>query len=73
MRRFDNHVEITSQSGVVNYDFAIIATHADTALKILVDATTEEAKALAEMPYSTNQTWLHTDSKVLPTLSGALS
>lgn len=71
VRRFDNHVEITSQSGVVNYDFAIIATHANTALKILVDATTEEAKALAAMPYSTNQTWLHTDSKVLPTLSGA--
>ena len=71
IRRFDNYVEVTSEKMVSNYDYVIIATHANTAAKILVDATLEEAKNLAAIGYSTNQTWLHTDSKLLPDLMPA--
>ena len=71
IRRFENNVEVTSQSGIANYDYVIIATHANTALKMLVDANSEEAQNLAAISYSSNQTWLHTDSKVLPDLMAA--
>lgn len=71
VRRFDNHVEVTSENEVSNYDFVIIATHANAALKILVDSTQEEQRNLAAIGYSSNQTWLHTDRKVLPDLIGA--
>lgn len=71
VRRINDQVEITTSTGIQHFDYAIIATHADKALQILVDASSEEARSLAAIPYSKNQTWLHTDSKVLPTKSNA--
>jgi predicted NAD/FAD-binding protein len=71
VRRINDQVEITTSTGIQHFDYAIIATHADKALEILVDASSEEARSLAAIPYSKNQTWLHTDSKVLPTKSNA--
>ena len=71
VRRFDDRVEIVTEKGEYRFDYAIVATHANTALKILADASQAEAENLAAIPYSKNQTWLHTDSSVLPKLSGA--
>ena len=62
VKRFDTHVEVNGEK----FDYAIIATHANSALDILKDATSEERVNLAAVPYSKNQTWLHTDSSVLP-------
>ena len=62
VRRFADHVEVNGEI----YDFAIIATHANSALEILQDATAEERCNLADVTYSKNQTWLHKDSSVLP-------
>lgn len=53
------------------YDYAIIATHADDALKILTDATTEERTDLSAIGYSKNKTQLHSDESVMPNASGA--
>ena len=47
------------------FDKAIIATHADEALKLLVDPSSEEQEALGSWRYSTNRTVLHTDGRVL--------
>ena len=66
IRRFADHIEIKTTLATYNFDYAILATHANTALEILSDATSEEAKNLAAITYSKNQTWLHTDSQVLP-------
>ncbi|MGI9198154.1 MAG: NAD(P)/FAD-dependent oxidoreductase [Candidatus Nanopelagicaceae bacterium] len=71
IRRFDDQVEIVTKKGEYRFDYVVVATHANTALKILVDASQSEAENLAAMPYSKNQTWLHTDSSVLPKLSSA--
>ena len=67
VKRFEDRVEVNGES----FDYAIIATHANNALEFLDDATPEERSNLAAMPYAKNQTWLHSDSSVLPTIKGA--
>jgi predicted NAD/FAD-binding protein len=44
----------------------VLATHADTALSLLTDATPAEQRALGAFRYSLNPTVLHTDASVLP-------
>jgi len=51
---------------VRGFDAAVIATHADQALALLADPTTEEAATLGAFGVSTNETILHTDASVLP-------
>lgn len=63
VKRFSNHVKVNGES----FDFAIIATHANAALEMLVDASAEEHAKLADFGYSSNQTVLHKDSSMLPT------
>jgi len=62
VKRFTDHVEVNGES----FDFAILATHANSALEILTDADTQESANLAAVSYSKNKTVLHTDSSVLP-------
>ena len=67
VRRHDDGVEVTTADGATaNFDAAVIATHADDALRILSDASEEERRDLAAFQYSTNTTWLHRDASVLP-------
>lgn len=63
VKRFSDHVEVNGES----FDFAIIATHANAALEMLVDASAEERAKLADFGYSSNQTILHKNSSMLPT------
>jgi uncharacterized protein len=53
------------------YDRIVIATHADTALAMLADASDDERRALAAFRYTTNRTVLHTDRAFLPTKQAA--
>ena len=54
------------------FDAVVIATHPDQALRILAgNATRQQREVLAAMPYSTNETWLHTDDSVLPSSENA--
>lgn len=48
------------------FDKVIIATHADEALKLLLNPTSTEKKLLAPWSYQVNHTVLHTDTSVLP-------
>lgn len=63
VKRFENHVEVNGEK----FDYVIIATHANSALEILEDATAEERTNLADFGYSSNKTTLHKDSSLLPT------
>ncbi|MFM2127627.1 MAG: FAD-dependent oxidoreductase [Actinobacteria bacterium] len=60
--RNHDYVEVNGEK----FDRVIIATHADSALEILKDATPEELTNLANITYSRNKTVLHRDSSVLP-------
>ncbi len=48
------------------FDEIVIACHSDEALALLNDASADEDKILAAMPYSENSVVLHTDKRLLP-------
>ena len=63
--RHDDGVEVITDR-TEEFDKVVVATHADTALDLLADATPEEKSLLNAFRYSVNPTWLHTDTSVLP-------
>jgi predicted NAD/FAD-binding protein len=67
VRRWPGGVTIRTGNGSLDrYDAVVMATHADTAARLLRDADDEERSALEGFEYSTNKVVLHTDSRVLP-------
>lgn len=48
------------------YDHVVLATHADQALGLLEEPTDAERELLSAWRYSANDTWLHTDERLLP-------
>jgi predicted NAD/FAD-binding protein len=78
--RFDTPVaRVARMSGITiiaggrqdRYDRVILATHANTALELLDDATADEHRVLGAFGYSTNRTVLHTDRAFLPRAAAA--
>lgn len=61
----------TADGRLHSFERVVLATHADQALDLLVDATPEEKTDLGAIAYSVNETWLHRDSSLLPTRPGA--
>ncbi len=54
-----------------DFDYVVIATHADQALKILHKPTDDEKELLGSWEYSKNRTFLHTDISFLPKMKRA--
>ena len=70
--RHEDWVEVRTADGDLHsYDRVVLATHADQALDLLADATPDEKADLGAIGYSVNETWLHRDSSLLPTRTGA--
>ncbi len=55
------------------FDHAVLATHSDTALRMLVDPSPAERELLAAIPYQPNDVVLHTDERQLPERRAAWS
>ena len=53
------------------FDRAVVAVHAPDALALLSAPTRDEVDVLGAFRYSRNETWLHTDTSVLPRAAGA--
>jgi predicted NAD/FAD-binding protein len=67
VRRRDGQVDVTDASGhTARYDHAILACHADQALRLLSDADDEEHAVLGQFKYQPNTALLHTDERVMP-------
>lgn len=67
VRRDDAGVEVTTADGMpARFDAVVIGTHADQALQLLADPTAAERESLSAFRYSSNDTWLHSDARVLP-------
>ncbi len=74
VRRHAFDVDVRDESGAVErYDAAVIATHADDALRLLAGPTEAEQSVLGAFGYSSNETVLHTDPSVLPSARRAVS
>jgi uncharacterized protein len=65
--RDDAGAVLTLASGTRHrVDAVVLATHADEALSLLTDPTPRERELLGAWRYSANDTWLHTDTSLLP-------
>jgi predicted NAD/FAD-binding protein len=69
IKRGDGKSEILFEDGrPERFDHVVIATHADQALKLLINPSEEEKKSLGCWKYTTSRTLLHTDESVMPPL-----
>jgi predicted NAD/FAD-binding protein len=67
VRREEDGVTITDARGEKRtFDKVILATHADTSLRLLENPTDEETRLLSCFPYAANKITLHSDSTVMP-------
>lgn len=67
VERRDGTVLVTTSDGVrQSFDQLVIATHADQALNLLADPSSEESRVLGRFRYQHNVATLHTDAAVMP-------
>ncbi|MGA8053634.1 MAG: FAD-dependent oxidoreductase [Burkholderiales bacterium] len=66
VRPLDAGVEIVSRSGVERFDAAVLACHADQALRMVETPSVEERRILGAIRYQPNVAVLHTDTTLLP-------
>ncbi|GAA2358463.1 FAD-dependent oxidoreductase [Saccharopolyspora halophila] len=72
VHRRPDGVEVRDGTGAVHRaDRAVIATHADEALRLLAEPTRAERELLGSFEYSRNEAVLHTDPAALPRSAGA--
>lgn len=67
LRSHNDFVELTtSKRSKLQFDYAVLASHADESLRLLEDPSPEEKHALSTWKYQSNIAVLHTDPKVMP-------
>jgi predicted NAD/FAD-binding protein len=72
VQRFGDRVAVTARGGEPEqFDHVVLACHSDQALAMLVDPTSAELELLGAIPYQRNDTALHTDSRLLPSIPRA--
>ena len=62
---------VTTANRKQEFDAVVLACHADEALALLTDPTSEEQAALEQLTFSSNRVVLHTDETLLPAQPGA--
>jgi len=74
VRRSENAVGLIDTSNVAySFDDVVIATHADQALRMLDDPSSEESRILGAFKYSRNEAVLHSDVSLMPKRRAAWS
>lgn len=72
VRREAQAVAVTTAGGdELRYDRVVLATHSDTSLRMLKDASRLEREVLSAFEYQPNEAVLHTDRAVMPKLRRA--
>jgi predicted NAD/FAD-binding protein len=60
-------------SGKARFDHVVVASHADQAVNLLADLTSDERRLLGAFRYSRNDIYLHTDASLMPKRRAAWS
>jgi predicted NAD/FAD-binding protein len=72
VRRLPDRVEVTPRGGEPErFDQVVLACHSDQTLALLADPSDAERELLSAIPYQRNDTVLHTDGRLLPSLPKA--
>ena len=66
LKRSDKEINIVNNNKEYTFDYLVIATHADQALKILQNPSDEEKNILSNFEYTRNKAYLHSDSNMMP-------
>ena len=66
IQRNDHNVRVKIENQFLDYDYVILATHADQSLNILENPTAVEKKILSKFNYVLNNAFLHTDKNLMP-------
>ncbi len=66
IRRHDDGVVLSLDSGAEHFDEVVLATHSDQSLALLQDASPAEQAVLGAIRYHDNRAVLHTDARMLP-------
>ncbi|MCF1445879.1 MULTISPECIES: NAD(P)/FAD-dependent oxidoreductase [Rhizobium/Agrobacterium group] len=66
VRALADGVEVQTGGSWEKFDYAIVATHADQALKLLDNPSVKQREILGTFEYNRCSTVLHTDSSVMP-------
>ncbi len=67
LRRSSGRIELTTKEGAQHvFDRVLLATHANTALKLVSDADDLEFGILSQFSYSKNRAVLHSDKRFMP-------
>ena len=64
--RSDNQIKIINSNEENIFDYLVIATHADQALKTINDPTELEKNILSVFEYTNNKAYLHSDPAMMP-------
>lgn len=66
VRELSDGVEVETPAGVERFDFCVVATHADEALRLVEDPSARALDILSRVHYHPSVVVLHTDPSVLP-------
>lgn len=64
--RSEDKIKIKNNGQIMEFDYTVIATHADQALELLKDPSANERDLLGAWEYQRNHTIVHTDQSVMP-------
>ncbi len=66
IRRPKGAVHIRTKRGMEQFDYVVLATHADDALRLLRSPSKEEKVLLRQFTYERNTVYLHSDPSLMP-------
>lgn len=66
VRRNDNGVEVDTQEGTQQFDWVIMASHANDSLALLQDPLPLEQAVLSQFSYQPNHMVVHSDANIMP-------
>ena len=66
VQRYTDHVMLETADGQEQFDWVVFASHADSSLQLLTDASALESEVLSHFTYQDNHMVVHIDESIMP-------